>query len=276
MKIENAKTRSLEDDVKTKGFVSNRRVSTFNSDNRSEIVYLSVKALVPYRNQARTIFNEEDIAEMAKTIKAHGIRQPLTVLRTGEDIVSFEVVSGERRLRAANQLGLAKVPCIIIDDPEKAEEIALIENVQRKSLHPLELAKSLKSLAMKRGWGGQEELSKKIGLTSSQLSELLKLLTFTQDVQLELLKYNFRGREHFRKLYKFSTDLERIEYITKNSEFKKGKIPSGFKKNTQSVLRVSLSNDEMKIQKKQLSKLSKVQKTELCEVLKSVICELEY
>ena len=70
--------------------------------------------------------------------------------------------------------------------------------------------------------------------------------------------------------------MERIEYITKNSEFKNGKIPSGFKKHTQSVLRVSLSNDEMKIQKKQLSKLTKVQKTELCEVLKSVLSELEY
>lgn len=276
MKIESAKTRNFEGDVNSLDIVTTKRVSTFSSDNRSEIVYLNIEGLVPYRNQARTIFNEDDISEMAKTIKIHGIRQPLTVLRVGDEIISFEVVSGERRLRAAKQLGLTKVPCIIIEDPEKGEEIALIENVQRKSLHPLELAKSLKSLAVKRGWGGQEELSKTIGLTSSQLSELLKLLTLKQEVQEALLKCNFRGREHFRKLYKLPTDLEKIDYITRNSEMKGGKISTGFKKTTQSVLRVSLSNDEMKIQKKQLNKLSELQKAELCEVLNTVIGELAH
>jgi len=177
-------------------------------------------------------------------------------------------------LRAAKLLCLAKVPCIIIDDQEKAEEIALIENVQRKNLHPLELAKSLKSLAVKRGWGGQEELSKKIGLAPSQLSELLKLLTLTQNIQDALLNFNVRGREHYRKLYKLSSDAERLEYIYKNSEVKTGEKSVAFKKTTQSVLRVSLSNDEMKIQKKQLNKLSEVQKSELCEVLNMVIQEL--
>lgn len=273
MKIENAKTRNFEGNVNPLD-VTTKRVSSFSSDNRSEIVYLYIDVLVPYRNQARVIFNEDDIAEMAKTIKMHGIRQPLTVLRTGDEKISFEVVSGERRLRAARQIGLTKLPCIVIEDPEKAEEIALIENVQRKSLHPLELAKSLKSLAVKRGWGGQEELSKKIGLTSSQLSELLKLLTLNSDVQETLLRCNFRGREHIRKLYKLPTDLEKIKYITKKSEVKDGKIPSGFNKTTQSVLRVSLSNDEMKIQKKQLNKLSALQKTKLCEILSGVMSEL--
>ncbi len=274
MKIENAKTRSSEYVVASSDIITTKRVSTFSSDNRSEIVYLNIESLIPYRNQARVIFNDDDISEMAKTIKLHGIRQPLTVLRVGDDKVAFEVVSGERRLRAARLLGLTKIPCIIIDDHEKAEEIALIENVQRKSLHPLELAKSLKSLAVKRGWGGQEELSKKIGLTSSQLSEILKLLTLSQEVQGQLLTCNVRGREHFRKLYKLPTDLEKIEYIYKNSELRSGKTHGYSKKTAQSVLRVSLSNDEMKIQKKQLNKLSELQKTELCEVLSMVIDEL--
>ena len=83
MKIESAKTREYETDFKLIDAARTKRVSTFSSDNRSEIVYLNIEALLPYRNQARIIFNEDDIAEMAKTIKVHGIRQPLTVLRVG-------------------------------------------------------------------------------------------------------------------------------------------------------------------------------------------------
>ncbi|HCU06360.1 MAG TPA: hypothetical protein DIC42_02085 [Holosporales bacterium] len=274
MKIENAKTRELENIKDASGLVHTKRVSAFSSGNRSEIVYLNIETLVPYRNQARIIFNEDEISEMAKTIKLHGIRQPLTVLRVGDDKILFEVVSGERRLRAARQVGLLKIPCIIIEDHEKAEEIALIENVQRKSLHPLELARSLKSLAVKRGWGGQEELSKKIGLTSSQLSELLKILTLSDEVQGAILKYNLRGREQFRCIYKFGSDLDKLEYIAKVAKLNAGESFQFLKKTTQSVLRVSLSNDELKIQKKQLNKLSRLQKTKLCEVLSAVIAEL--
>jgi len=78
------------------------------------------------------------IAEMAKTIKLHGIRQPLTVLRVGDEKIAFEVVSGERRLRAAKLLCLAKVPCIIIDDQEKAEEIAfkISQQIQTEMQYP--------------------------------------------------------------------------------------------------------------------------------------------
>ncbi|MDP2193838.1 MAG: ParB/RepB/Spo0J family partition protein [Alphaproteobacteria bacterium] len=274
MKIEDAKTRVSEDIVESARGSRGNRLSSFSADNKSEIVYLSIDLLVPYRHQARVIFNEADIYEMSKTIAIHGIRQPLTVLRVGDDTVQFEVVSGERRLRAARLLGLLKVPCIIIDDPEKAEEIALIENVQRKSLHPLELARSLKALATKRGWGGQEELCRKIGLSSSQLSELLKLLSLSVLVQDSLLRLNIRGREHFRKLFKLQTVQEQLAYISSCADDGEDSKKSRSKDATRSVLRVSLTNDELRIQKKQLHQLSPQMKAELCDVLNGVIREL--
>ena len=157
MKLDQAKTRENTDGALGRTALS-KRVSVLNDTQRSEITYLSIEKLLPYRNQARTIFNEEELNALASTIKEHGIRQPLTVLRvaTEEDDVAFEVVSGERRLRAAKIASLSKVPCIIIDDHQKAEEIALIENIQRQDLHPVELARSLKLLTEHRGWGSQK------------------------------------------------------------------------------------------------------------------------
>jgi ParB family chromosome partitioning protein len=87
-----------------------------------EIIYLSVTQLHPYKKQARKIFENLEIESLAETIKEHGIRQPLTVLRVQGDTVHFEVVSGERRLRAAKKLGLEKVPCIIIENEERQKK----------------------------------------------------------------------------------------------------------------------------------------------------------
>ncbi len=175
MKINDAKVRETSDALKKPTDFSNR-TSAFTDQHRTEITYLSVQQLVPYRNQARVIFDQTEIDALAETIKEHGIRQPLTVLRIDSDVVHFEVVSGERRLRAAKQLGLLKVPCIIITDEHKAEEIALIENVQRQDLHPVELARTLKKLMDKIGYGAQSELKSKVGLSQPKISELVKLV----------------------------------------------------------------------------------------------------
>jgi ParB family chromosome partitioning protein len=254
----------------------NRRISVLNDVNRTEISYLNIENLYPYSKQARRMFVQEDIDNLAKTILEHGIRQPLTVLRIESERPSFEVVSGERRFRAAKQLGLKKVPCIIIDDAKKAEEIALVENVQRSDLHPIELARSLKSLVDVRGWGGQKELSEKIGLSSSQISELLKITTLDAEVLDLALSQNLRGRDIFRKLFSISGKEAQIEYVHSLSNIGQKDSPSKVsKKSNESVFRVSLSDNKLKIQKTKLRILTADQKDELIKVLESVLIDLK-
>src|SRR3990167_11470488 len=113
----------------------NSRVSIGFEDEVGEFYYFSVEDLIPYKNQARTIFDEEEINKLSETIKEHGIRQPLTILKSINSPNKYEVVSGERRLRAAKLVGLKKVPCIIIRDERHADEISLLENIQRQDLH---------------------------------------------------------------------------------------------------------------------------------------------
>lgn len=271
-----AKTRELSSSLKKTGEFSSR-TSAFTDQYRTEITYLSVSQLVPYHKQARTIFVQEDIDTLAATIKEHGVRQPLTVLRVESDVIQFEVVSGERRLRAAKQLGLLTLPCIIITDKDKAEEIALIENVQRKDLHPLELAISLKRLIDKIGYGGQSELTKKVGLSQPQISELIKITALPQKVQDEILSLNYRGRDNFRKLYLLNNENEQINYIrtvmgvsAMNSENNTKK-----EKKTKSLLRLTLMDDGIHVQRAKLWKLPPEARDELKQILLDLIDEIE-
>lgn len=276
MKINDAKTRNVTE-VQPQNDVVLKRVSVFSDPNKTEISYIDISKLHPYKKQARRIFNEADIDSLAETIKEHGIRQPLTVLRSEGDIVSFEVVSGERRFRAAKKLLLKKLPCIIIDDADKAEEIALIENVQRNDLHPIELARSLKRMADYRGWGGQKELSQKIGISNSQLSELLKINTLEDDVLDFALDSNFRGRDNFRKLYLLTKKEEQFSFIgsfVPDKSVSSGAVKNKKRKTSESVLRVSFFDDTLKVQKSKLKTLTNEQKAQLKDVLISVLDDL--
>jgi ParB family transcriptional regulator, chromosome partitioning protein len=274
MKLEQAKTREIVDGALGRSALS-KRTSVLNDAHRSEITYLSVDKLRPYRNQARTIFNEDELMALAKTIKEHGIRQPLTVLRVTneDDDIVFEVISGERRLRAAKLADLLKVPCIIIDDSQKAEEIALIENIQRQDLHPVELARSLKLLTEHRGWGSQNELREKIGIPASSLSELLKLNDLTREIQEMILAKNIRGREIYRKLFELRNDEQRIQFLSGVSQ----KFPKGEndrRLTMQSILRVALDSSGIKVQKTKFAKLSVEERMLLKNALFGIIEEL--
>jgi ParB family chromosome partitioning protein len=270
MKIDNAKIRITSNEFNSNTSVS-KRVSVFSDDKRYEVAYLSIDQLKPYNKQTRKLFSEEEIEQLAVTIKEHGIRQPLTVLRSSSDELVFEVISGERRLRAAKLVGLLKIPCIIVEDLAKAEEIALIENVQRQDLHPMEIARALKSLIDRVGWGGQTELKSKVGLSNSQISELIKLNTLHPDVQNLILETDFRGRENLRKLFNISSQDAQADFIkgmSGNSSFKKIK-------KTFSVLRLAFNENELKIQKKSLSKLTLQQKIVIKDNLNKLIDEID-
>lgn len=253
-------------------FSETKRSSVGLEQFMGEYYFIDVEKLISYQNQARRIFNEEDIKNLSETISEHGIRQPLTVLRSPVQEGVFEVVSGERRLRAAKLTGLKKVPCIIIEDPAQAAEIALIENIQRENLHPVELARAINNLVSNRGHGKQSEIARKLGLSKSQLSENLKILEIEEPILEEMLKNNVRGREHYRKLLSLNKEEDRKKYVDgvlgiyKCQSFEKTFV-------SRSVLRVSLGENGVKVQKSQLKKLSLGQLQEIIKTLEEIIQE---
>lgn len=275
MKIEEAKLRPAQSPTKD-GF-SPKRLSAFSDSNRSEIVYLDVDVLIPYQNQARKVFDESELEHLAQTIKDHGVRQPLTVIKRHPEGQYFEVVSGERRLRASKMAGLKRVPCIILLDTDKAEEIALIENIQRQDLHPIELANALKDLAARRGWGGQAEVAQKLSMKPSYVSETLKLTRLPLEVQNELCAQNVRGRDILRKLCNIEGEREQMAFIRSLMDEKmgvtwtEGRTPAVRK---ESVLRVFIEGDEVSVQSAKIKRLTRDQRQALAQSLELVLEEL--
>ncbi|MFN5351968.1 MAG: ParB/RepB/Spo0J family partition protein [Alphaproteobacteria bacterium] len=133
---------------------------------------LFIESILPNPYQPRKIFKEEELAELAQSIREHGIIQPIIVRKRNGHI---ELVAGERRCRAARLAGLDSIPAIIVDiDDKKALELAIIENVQRQDLSVVEESESYQRL-MDEFHYTQEELSKIIGKSRSQIANLLRL-----------------------------------------------------------------------------------------------------
>lgn len=165
-----------------------------NSKKIKEIDILQIKA---NKEQPRKYFDEESINELAESIKSLGLIQPITVRQIG--FSSYEVVSGERRLRAAKVAGLKKIPCIVVlINNEENDLIALIENIQRENLNFYEEALSYKKIMSEYGIS-QEELSKKIGKKQSTISNLVRLLNLDEEV-LEIIIKNNLTQRHARCL----------------------------------------------------------------------------
>ena len=162
---------------------SNASVSHAAADDQQTdtIHYLDINLVDANPYQPRTDFDAEAINELAQSLNTHGLLQP-TVVRAKSD-GRYELVSGERRLRAALQVGWQQIPAMIIqvDDTDMAV-LALVENVQRKDLNAIEKAKSFKRL-MKTEGCTQEELAKSLGLDRSTVANLVRLLDLPQDLQ---------------------------------------------------------------------------------------------
>ena len=147
--------------------------------NNGRLVHASIKKVQANPDQPRKTFNEEDIEELAQTIRDHGILQPLVVY---EDAGKLIVVAGERRLRAAKKAGLKTGPVIVRDAKSNVLELSIIENVQRSDLHPLELADALKMLAEKHNYK-QEDLGLIIGKSKGTISRILALNKLPEPVR---------------------------------------------------------------------------------------------
>lgn len=162
----------------------------------NEIINISIDKVMPNIYQPRKYFNEDAIEELSESIKQHGIIQPLTVRKMGE---SFELVAGERRLRAAKLINLETVPCNIVDitDSESAE-IALLENLQREDLNYIEEAEAYYNLINDHNFT-QDELAKRMGKKQSTIANKLRLLKLSSEVRSLCLQNNLTER-HARAL----------------------------------------------------------------------------
>jgi ParB family transcriptional regulator, chromosome partitioning protein len=141
---------------------------------------LPLAALKPNPDQPRRSFSEESLAELASSLKTHGLLQPILVEEAGGG--AYLIVAGERRYRAAGMAGLAEVPVIVRSfTPEKRLEIALIENVQREDLNPVEEAEAYRSL-MRMGPRSQEEVADIVGKSRSAVANSVRLLKLSEAV----------------------------------------------------------------------------------------------
>lgn len=176
-------------------------------ERTERVLKLRVSDIRPNPYQPRRAFDEEGLQELASSIRRHGILQPLTVRPAGGG--KWELVAGERRLRAARMAGLETVPCIrrTADDREAAL-LALVENLQRRDLHYLEEAAAIASYIRQTGVT-QEEAAAQLGRSPSALANKLRLLRLSPDCRELLVKHGLTER-HARCLLRLEDEEERL------------------------------------------------------------------
>ena len=175
-------------------------------DLGSEPSEVDLDSIVPGPMQPRTHFDEASLQGLADSIRSHGIVQPLLVRRRGE---GFELIAGERRWRAARLAGITRVPVVVKEVPDESLlEIALIENIQRENLNPIEEAQAYKKLIETVGLT-QEALASRVGRDRSYITNYLRLLRLPDDLQ-QLVKEGRLSTGHARTLLALShVDLQR-------------------------------------------------------------------
>lgn len=238
------------------------RLSLGMTEVKGEIYYLSPDIILPYKNQARKDIKEESLAELATSIQSQGIIQPLQVIASLENKGKFEVISGERRLRAARIVGLPTVPCMILDQSRDAEEIALIENIQREDLHIIELADAIAKLLDGTKHGSQTEIAQRLGVQKSQISHLLVISKLPEDVKLHLLE---------KKNIKIDF-LRKVAYLKDEEEIRKKIFGAQHSQKVfKSILRLSFNGETFKIDQLKVDKFTSDERNLLKEELSRLI-----
>ena len=168
-------------------------------------LYLPISQVESCSAQPRKYFDEEALAELADSIREHGIIQPLTVRRLSSGY--YQIIAGERRWRAARIAGLSEVPCIVIEaDDRKAAELAMIENLQREDLNPMEEAAGFQSL-IENYHMTQEEAAARVGKSRSAVTNALRLLNLTPTVRA-MVEEGKLSAGHARALIPLSPALQ--------------------------------------------------------------------
>ena len=150
-------------------------------------LHVALGRIAPNPDQPRKAFRETELASLAASIREQGILQPLVVRRRGD---GYELIIGERRWRAAQLAGLDEAPCVILDATDRAVvEMALVENVQRADLNPMELAQAFQVLVDDEGMT-QEQVGRRVGLERSTVANHLRLLELPPEIQQDLIDQN--------------------------------------------------------------------------------------
>ena len=183
----------------------------YEESTNEEIIEINLDDLRPNPYQPRKIFDDEALADLSASIKEHGVFQPIIVKKS---IKGYEIIAGERRVRASRMAGLTKIPAIIRDFTDtQMMEIALLENLQRENLNVIEEALAYTSMLEKLGIT-QEELSRKVGKSRSHITNIIGLLRLPKDVQKMVIKGEIT-MGHARMLSKLEDNDKILELANK-------------------------------------------------------------
>ena len=175
------------------------------------LLYAALDEIRPNPHQPRTVFDESDLESLAESIKSSGVLQPIVARRRDG---MLEIVAGERRFRAARKAGLDKIPVVIRNvDDQAMLQMALIENLQRRDLNPLEKARAFRELMQANAWS-QEEAAKAVGLGRPTVANFLRLLELPADVQ-EAVANGTLTMGHARALLAVSNPAARLALMKK-------------------------------------------------------------
>lgn len=173
------------------------------------VVFLPARSIRPNPAQPRTVFEPGALAELSESIRSHGILQPLSVRRVGN---TYELIAGERRLRAGQMAGLTEIPCIIMNmDDRESTLVALVENLQRQDLDFVEEAQGISRLIQLQNLS-QEQAAKLLGKSQSAIANKLRLLRHSPQV-LQLLRDNGLTERHARALLRLETEEDKLSAI---------------------------------------------------------------
>ena len=183
-----------------------------NTENTNDqVVQLYLDDIIPNRFQPREVFDEKALKELAVSIKEHGVIQPIIVRNVKG---KYEIIAGERRYKASALAGLTKIPAIIRDlDDKESSKVALLENLQRKNLTPIEEARTYQKI-LEIDEMTQEDLAKTMGKSQSAVANKLRLLSLPDDVQDSLLKEQISER-HARALLNIPDHNKQTEMLKK-------------------------------------------------------------
>ena len=170
------------DDLEDEVVVAKKEIKeeTAVSDSKNDILYIDVNKIDVNPNQPRRTFDEDALKELATSIKQYGVVQPILVKKIAGD--RYMIVAGERRYRASRMVNLSTIPAIVREYTDaEVKEIALLENIQRQDLNPIETAKAMRELMDVYAWT-QEELADRIGKSRSNVANTLRLLNLSEGV----------------------------------------------------------------------------------------------
>ncbi len=178
-------------------------------DKKDSVTKLSISDIEPRKDQPRKSFDDESLQLLADSISVHGVLQPIIVRENPIYPSTYEIIAGERRWRAAKLAGITEMPAVIVDgDDLKVAQIALVENVQREDLNPIEEAFAYQALIERFGLT-QEQLSKEVGRSRSAIANMIRLINLPDEV-LELLRDGKISEGHARALLGLESDEQMI------------------------------------------------------------------